>query len=90
MRDANLITELLFTIDEVEYSVEGIYLTESNAIYAKLKHPEHGGFINFSIGQIQPFIDENQVKIDVKANSDASRDLISQYARKNLNYHTAQ
>jgi hypothetical protein len=82
MRDANQITDLLFTIDEVEYSVEGIYLTERNTLYAKLKHPGHGGFVNFLIGEIQTFIDEDNVKIDVKPNSNANRDLISRYARK--------
>jgi hypothetical protein len=89
MRDANPITDLLFTIGEVEYSVEGIYLTERNTLYAKLKHPGHGGFTNFLIGDIQAFVDEDDVKIDVKPNSHASRDLISQYARKNLNYRQA-
>lgn len=90
MRDANLITDLQFTIDGLEYQVDGIYLTESNRIYAKLKHPIHGGYVNHLIGDIQSFIDEDCVKIDVKPNSTASRDLINQYARKNLNRFPAE
>jgi len=84
MRDANQITDLLFTIGDIEYSVEGVYLTENNTIYAKLKNPTHGGFINFQIGEIHTFITEAAVTIDVKPNSHASKDLINRYARKNL------
>jgi hypothetical protein len=84
MRDANQITDLTFTIDEVEYSVDGIYLTTQNVLYAKLRHPIHGSWVNYEIGEIQTFFTNSNVKVDVKPNSDATRELINTYCRKNL------
>lgn len=90
MRDANQITELLFTIDDIEHKVCGVYLTEENKLYVKLLNPENGAFVNYFLGEFQPFIDRTGLKIDVVPNSRASRDLINQYVRKNLNRKLAE
>lgn len=90
MRDANLINELLFTIDGIEHRVDGVYLTEANKLYVKLYDPARKVFINYFLGEFQPFIDKNELKIDVVPNSRASRDLLNQYVRKNLNRSSAE
>lgn len=90
MRDANQITDLLFTIDEIEHKVCGVYLTQENKLYVKLLNPENGAFVNYFLGEFQPFIDRNDVKLDIVPNSLASRDLINRYIRKNLNRSSAE
>lgn len=77
MRDANLITDLLFTIDDVEYSVNGVYVTPNNLLYVKLLHPTNEQTINFRLGDIDSFARENQLKLDAKPNTLGNRDLIN-------------
>lgn len=85
MRDANPITDLLFTIDDVEYAVGRVFLTPFNQLYVELKNPKTKCSINFPLGSIESFADKTSVRIDVKPNSAASRELIHMSVLKNLN-----
>lgn len=85
MRDANQITDLLFTIDDVEYAVGRVFLTPFNQLYVELKNPKTKCSTNFPLGNIEIFADKTSVKIDVKPNSTASRDLIHKSVLKDLN-----
>jgi len=85
MKDANVITDLLFTIDDVEYAVGRVFLTPHNRLYVELKHPTSKCSVNYEIGTFDVFVDKHSVKIDVKPNSVASRELIHNRALKGLN-----
>jgi hypothetical protein len=81
MRDANKITDLTFKIEELAYSVEGVYLTSSNLLYVKLIHPINKSSVNYHLGEFATFAENHSVTLNIKPGSDAKRDLISNYLR---------
>lgn len=85
MRDANLITDLTFEIEGIKYSVIGVYLTPSNHLYVKLKHPINKCEVNFPMAKISEFVEKYKPTVEPVAGTRAFTEHICPSLRPDQN-----